>query len=237
MKNKTPKTTSQIKNESAKVGGSLSLVPNLSLLERQPKESTPAWEAYQVYLELQDSPDPKASKGLREVGRRIGKSGSLIARWSVTWKWNERIRLVQSERALQIEREQTRAIRAQAKAWAKRKIETRDLGYDVGGKLVQRGQALLALPVYEKKVEKKYIAKFAGEEIDQIVVYNFQQHPRDAKPMIEAGMKLMRLSADMPTDNINLHSKDVDLDNMTEEEIEAYLEELERIRAATAVQE
>jgi len=55
--------------------------------ERLPDESQQAWEAFTVY---RDTPSPQRS--LRAVGRQLGKSETLIERWSVKHRWIQRVR-------------------------------------------------------------------------------------------------------------------------------------------------
>jgi hypothetical protein len=53
----------------------------LAAFERLPGESSPAFAAFGIYRDL----GPQRS--LRAVGRKLGKSGSLIERWSSRWMW------------------------------------------------------------------------------------------------------------------------------------------------------
>lgn len=52
--------------------------------ERQEGESVQAFEAFTVYLEM------GAERSLRAVGQKLGKSSTLIERWSATKRWVER---------------------------------------------------------------------------------------------------------------------------------------------------
>lgn len=54
--------------------------------ERQPKETAPAFAAFRVYLE--QGPGRSTAK----VARALGKSKTLIDRWSSRWSWVERVR-------------------------------------------------------------------------------------------------------------------------------------------------
>lgn len=54
--------------------------------DQQPGESNPAFAAYRCYFELGDQ------RSLRAVEQKLGKSGSLISRWSSRWEWPERIK-------------------------------------------------------------------------------------------------------------------------------------------------
>lgn len=54
--------------------------------ERQPKETAKAFEAFFLYLHM------GAERGIRAVAQKLGKSVTLISRWSSDWDWVERTR-------------------------------------------------------------------------------------------------------------------------------------------------
>jgi len=54
--------------------------------ERQPKESTQAYEAFKTYLEMGDN------RSHVKVGLKLGKSTTIIDRWGSAWNWQQRIR-------------------------------------------------------------------------------------------------------------------------------------------------
>lgn len=54
--------------------------------DRQPKEGTKAYDAFQIYLSM------GADRSLRKVAQRLSKSETLLKRWSVTWSWGQRVR-------------------------------------------------------------------------------------------------------------------------------------------------
>jgi hypothetical protein len=61
--------------------------------ERQPKETAVAFEAFRCYLEM------GPSRSVAKVGQALGKSKTLIDRWSSRWGWVERVRQVESRDA------------------------------------------------------------------------------------------------------------------------------------------
>lgn len=204
----------------------LHLVPNqpARIWERQPKESPEAYEAWQVYIAVKSG----NSGGIREVARRLGKSGTLISKWSVRWNWLERYRAYENNELLTLEAEKQRALRKETEKWAERRVGIRERGFELGEALIVRAKNLLALPVFETKVEKTVTAE-SGEVIDTVTVLNFQQHPRDARLMAETGVKLLRLSADMSTENLGV-PVDVDLESMSDEDLEAYIDKMQEMR-------
>jgi len=62
-----------------------------ALWERQKGESPQAYEAFVIYRDL----GPERS--LREVSQRLGKSKTLMDRWSRTHKWVERCRAYEND--------------------------------------------------------------------------------------------------------------------------------------------
>jgi len=54
--------------------------------ERQPKESSEAFEAFSIYLNL------GIGRSYDKVRKQLGKSQTLIERWGREWGWQERIR-------------------------------------------------------------------------------------------------------------------------------------------------
>jgi len=82
--------------------------------ERRDKESAKAFHAFSVYLGM--SPN---SRSLREVGKKLGKSSTLIERWSSRHEWVKRVKaydafLAQEARAhYETERQRQREQRQQ----------------------------------------------------------------------------------------------------------------------------
>lgn len=207
-----------------KPGKVLQLVPGTKLWERQPTESSQAYEAFTVYLKVKE----ENAGGLREVARRLGKSAALMDRWSKRDGWVERHRAWENHQLMLLEREKAGAARERAKEWAKRRIDIREKGFEAGQALFLRAQNLLKLPVFDKRVEKTVTAQ-SGEEIETVTILEFQQSPRDARLMLETALKLMRLSADMSTENIDIPI-DKNLDDLSDEEIDAYIAEIGNLR-------
>lgn len=54
--------------------------------EQQPGETRPAYSAFCSYRDVM----PGEGRSLRRVAQQLGKSGSLISRWSSVWLWPSR---------------------------------------------------------------------------------------------------------------------------------------------------
>ena len=59
--------------------------------ERQPDETAPAYAAFRAYL------DAGEERTLRSVAAKLGKSGSLISRWSSRHRWTARVDSYEAE--------------------------------------------------------------------------------------------------------------------------------------------
>ncbi len=198
---------------------------------RTRKESIQAYEAFQIYCAVKD----ESLGGTMEVARRLGKSKTIITRWSSKYHWVERYRQHQNETQLTIQREQQRAIRKRAEDWSERRINVRDTGFKAGEQLVNVAQELLSLPIKERKVKEVLFITpdMVGKTIEIVTEYNYQLHPRDARLFAESGVKLMRLSTDMSTENIAALPSDIDFDNMTDEQLDKYATDMMEMRQKT----
>ena len=84
------------------------------VFEQQPRESNKAFAAFSLYLNL--GPD----RSTREVGKRLGKSESLIERWAAKFDWRSRVAAHATHLAI-VEREAIEAtVRGRAAIWESR---------------------------------------------------------------------------------------------------------------------
>ena len=110
-------------------------------------------------------------------------SGKTIARWSVDFKWQERLKLWRS-RFNQLKLEQ------RLKRWDEfcDKLEER------AGELIDRADQLMKHPPVERKVTKKIIAEFAGQEIEQeIIVKPARWAAKDIPLYYDEASKIMKM--------------------------------------------
>lgn len=205
-------------------GKALEMSAALKAWERQPAESPQAFEAFQAYLRVKE----EKAGGQREVARRLGKSNALMDKWSKRNRWVDRHRAYENYQLMLQEREQTIALREQARQWAARRVDIREHGFGVGEALLKRANALLSLPMWDKIVRDKIVLE-DGREIETRTELVFHQHPRDARLLAETGLKLMRLSADMSTENFGLPEA-VDWETLPDEEVDAYITRLLELR-------
>lgn len=204
----------------------LAVVAPTRVWEQQPGESAAAYAAFKSYLAVKEEGTQGAS-GIREVARRVSKSVTTIRKFSVRWKWVERQRAWENNTLLLQEREMQAAMRQHSKVWAERRIAIREAGFELGLAMLDRAKQVLALPVADREV--KETVKVGRTTVDTVVHMIFKENPKDARLLADTGLKLARLSADMSTENLGIPS-DVDFDNMTDEEVDAYIERLTELR-------
>jgi hypothetical protein len=78
--------------------------------DRQKGESKQAFEAFEIYLGL-----GPLDRSLREAGLELGKSTTLMSRWSARWRWVERCEAWDRERELEEERATLQALQEKAR--------------------------------------------------------------------------------------------------------------------------
>ena len=148
--------------------------------EQQQKESAKAFEAFALYLGM------GAERSLAKVGQRLGKSGSLIERWSRRFGWTDRV----SEHAAHlaaVEREATEALaRGKAAVWLQRREEQAEDEWLWRRELVAAG----------RKVLKRFTEEGKGATLG------------DVARALELASKLGRLASGMPTEHTALMGLD-----------------------------
>lgn len=74
--------------------------------ERQPKEGPEAYEAFICYRDLEPE-----SRTLANTAAELGKSGTLISRWSAQWGWVQRVAAWEDNKLRVADEAQIEAIR------------------------------------------------------------------------------------------------------------------------------
>ena len=90
------------------------------MFEQQPRESNKAFAAFSLYLSLGAEP------ATREVGKKLGKSEGVIARWAAKFDWTARVAAYSAHLAV-VEREAVEAVaRGKAVEWESREQQLRE---------------------------------------------------------------------------------------------------------------
>jgi len=114
---------------------------------RQEKESAKAYAAARLYFEQ------GAEQSLASVARALGKSPSLIDRWSGRWQWGVRARAFDKELDKERRRAALKLAAAQGREWAKRAAEIRETGSALAQELIQKAREIVKSPLYKQETK------------------------------------------------------------------------------------
>lgn len=153
--------------------------------DRQPGESSQAWEAFQIYR------DAGPERGIRGVARKVAKSSTLIKKWSARWGWVERVRAWEHDQAERLHAAEQEAMKSQAHVWAKRQLEFREREFTLGNKLLAKAEEILSHST--RREGNKAGARFSLN---------------DASRMAAVGSELVRRSTGLATDKTELTGPD-----------------------------
>lgn len=147
--------------------------PGVLVFEQQPKESAKAFAAFSLYLSL------GSERGLREVARKLGKSLTVVGKWSSKFDWPARVAAYAAHLAI-VEREAIEAsARAKGPQWEAREQQLRETEWSMHERAI--AAAKRGLDEYMKR-EKVYA------------------NLTDIARMLEIASKLGRLATGLGTD-------------------------------------
>ena len=142
--------------------------------EQKERESNKAFAAFSIYLNL----GPERS--LATVAKELGKSGTLLGRWSAKYDWAARVQAHAAHLAM-VERQATdAAIRQKSAEWMTRQVEHREEEWRVRSELIEAGREALR----RWNASEKRCGSLEG-----------------ITRMFELASKLGRLSSGLPTDH------------------------------------
>lgn len=149
--------------------------------EQQPRESDKAFAAFSLYLSL----GPERS--VRDVARKLGKSATLIGRWSSAFDWPSRV-AAHAAHLANVEREAIEAsARSKAAEWERREQQLREVEWEMHEKCIAAAKRGLAAYMEREKV----YANLA-----------------DIARMLEVASKLGRLATGMNTEKTEITGED-----------------------------
>ncbi len=105
--------------------------------ERKPNESAKAFEAFQLYA------DKGPDRSLAAVGQALGKSGSLIERWSRLYHWVERAWAYDVHMARAKHEAEEAALREESAEWKRREKEHKENLWRVSKACLHAGEEAL----------------------------------------------------------------------------------------------
>lgn len=168
--------------------------------DRLPAESTPAYEAARTYFEM------GADRSLEAVGRGLGKSGTLLSRWSGAHSWVERAECYDAHIRGIEQAAAEKAVAQEAAKWARRQSRQRERDWGMAKALRDKAAEMLRHPLVREVTDEDGLT----------VIEPARWTMRDAVAMAEAAAKLARLAAEMATDR-----RQVDWESMPEDELVA----------------
>ena len=116
------------------------------IFEQLPKESAKAFAAFSAYLGM----GPERS--IAAVGRQLGKSGTLLERWSKRFDWPARLQ-AHADHFAGVEREATEAVaRGKANVWLIRQQLLREREWDMHEKCILAAERGLKAFMEKEKV-------------------------------------------------------------------------------------
>ncbi len=188
--------------------------------DRQPGESAKAHAAAKLYFEL------GAQRSLEAVGQKLGKSGTLLSRWSSRWQWVARAKAYDEHLELLDLVAKQKATEAAATKWAERRAEQREAEWQLSEQLIVKAREMLTWPLAQSIVEE------TTDDDDQslkqtVIVKPVRWSMADVPRILETASKLARLSTEMETSRELIELLNIDPSNLTDEELAAYLSKLD----------
>ena len=136
-------------------------------------ETAKAFAAFKAYAELGPERSPRAA------GKILGKSESLMSRWSARHNWIARAKAWDAMNAEREHRALAREAERRGVDWARRAQELREVEWDMARRLIEGGRVLL------ERLLARPERKLAGSDVARL---------------LEVASKLGRLSAGMATE-------------------------------------
>lgn len=167
--------------------------------QRRPDESAVAFEAFRTYLEM------GPSRSLSKVGRALGKSKTLMDRWSARHEWKERVREFEADALAPADAE----LKSQIAERSRRQAE-----------IAQLHQEALALPSREVLRRLRDNPEML-RNMPLATVMNLAASAARAHARV---VHVERLALGISTDNVNLNddrtAADQRAQRMTDEELD-----------------
>lgn len=153
------------------------------LFERQPNESSKAFEAFRLYRDM--GPERSAEA----VAKKLGKSRKGLDRWSSRFSWVDRARAWDDFLDAKQRAAEAKKLEGEAAKWAARKAEHQNKLWERKVKLEEKLHAMLQFPLAETRTAD-------GRTIVKPTRWTFGEAAR----LTEAITKLERLAMGLPTD-------------------------------------
>lgn len=171
--------------------------------ERQPREGSAAFAAFQKFLEL--GPD----RNWRQVAQELDAKESRIKTLFGAWKWKDRA-IAWEDFLSEINRKrEVKVLERHAARWDQRRVNLREEEFDIAEKLLSKARQILELGMIERVESDIVTIQTSDGEITvptTIIYRPVKVTIKDAATMASTASQLMRISAEMETsrDTVNI---------------------------------
>lgn len=164
---------------------------------RQPGEGVKPFAAFKSYCEA------APNRSLARVAQELGKSTSLLERWSANWRWQERLQSWQDEQDEQDRVADAQAALERARVRAERRAGLEDDEWELGGLMKAKARKMLAFPLATTTVETD-----TATGLQTTVVKPGPWRFRDVATLFVAANRMQRLAVGLATDKVEATGKD-----------------------------
>lgn len=185
--------------------------------ERQPGETSRAYEAFCIYRDL------GAARSLAKVGELLGKSKALMERWSAAHSWVDRVAALEARDEMLRREAVEEHLQAIAEDHATREVRIQEKLLEIRERAASQSAKMLEWPLTEQRV----IRDEDGEATTFIIMpVRWSKNTAIGLAQLAAGAVTGRSEA-----REDEAEAEYDLSEISEEEIQTYLELDQKIRS------
>lgn len=154
--------------------------------DRLSNETAKAYEAFRIFCDL------GAQRSMAKVARKLGKSQTLISKWSTRHGWPDRVKEFDAK-LVKIQRDsEQKAIEQQSKSWAARTVGARENAWSMAQELRAKARKMMEWPL-------ERITKKNGKTIINPARWTMN----DAARFVDVATKLEYLSTGQSTERVS----------------------------------
>ena len=168
---------------------------DLPLYLQQSRETSVAYAAFKIYLELGDE------RSLPQVAGKCRKNVSLINRWSRTWNWVNRVIAWKRFQQRELDKATRKVAEAKAHEWAQREQTLRESEWQMAEQLMEKVNQMLKMPIVRQSKTTEEVSA-DGKTIIQhtTIVEPVKFDFGTAAGLVAQVSKLRRLATGIETD-------------------------------------
>lgn len=197
------------------------LAPDRADWEQQPGETPAAYAAFRMYANLPYlNPTPDGRPGVRSLSlaaEALGKSKTLLSRWSAGWHWKARAEQFDVDQDREARDRLREAERRAHTLTAARRMEMRDDAWGLFKELRGKVGEMLAFPLF-KEVER-FNADGIPVGVERVPLDTWT--PGTAATLANAAVRMGVLATDDGTGQLDRLLAKIDPEALTEDQVEA----------------